>query len=363
MLHPTPPHVKPANPQDLDESRPRPGRPRSPYPPTAPGSRRSSRGAHEVDRRHRAEVRRQWPGRPAPVALAMLLGVAGVAAASATAAPRGGAGEAAASATGEAADSVISFAAAFFVSRGSVLGTAIIWFLLCLSAFGVGLIFYLWLHNRRAAIAPRAVLHEIRHRFERRDFRGLLDLVSRDRSHLSTVVLAALRESPHGYPAMVRALEAASDEDTARRMRPIELLSVIGNVAPMIGLFGTVYGMILAFQGIVAAGGRPDPVDLAGGIGTALTTTFWGLVVAIPSLAAYAVIRNSIDTLTGEAFALASEVVTAFRPSPTAGASNSGSAPGSSGAGGGEAGAAGSAPAPAAAAGAAPTPPRERRST
>ena len=226
----------------------------------------------------------------------------------------GGSEEARTSAAGD----VISFASAFFISRGSVLGTAIIWFLLALSALGLGLIFYLWLHNRRAAIAPRTVLGEIRHRFERRDFRGLLELVSRDRSHLSIVLLAALRESPHGYPAMVRALESASDEDTARRMRPIELLSVIGNVAPMIGLFGTVYGMILAFQGIVAAGGRPDPVDLAGGIGTALTTTFWGLVVAIPSLAAYAVIRNTIDTLTGEAFALASEVVTAFRPAPGA---------------------------------------------
>ena len=62
----------------------------------------------------------------------------------------------------------------------------------------------------------------------------------------------------------------------------------------MAGLFGTVYGMILAFQSIVSAGGNADPVLLAGGIGTALVTTFWGLVVAIPALMGYAVVRNRI---------------------------------------------------------------------
>jgi biopolymer transport protein ExbB len=113
---------------------------------------------------------------------------------------------------------------------------------------------------------------------------------------------------------MIRALEQTSDELLTRRMRQIEILNVIGNVAPMIGLFGTVYGMILTFQGIVASGGRPDPVDLAGGIGTALTTTFWGLIVAIPSLAGYAIIRNNIDSLTSEATLQASELVSHFKP-------------------------------------------------
>ncbi|MFW5652882.1 MAG: hypothetical protein ACOC0P_02450, partial [Planctomycetota bacterium] len=108
----------------------------------------------------------------------------------------------------DASDGVISFASAFFFSRGSMLGTAIIWFLLGLSVIGLGLIGYMWLNNRRSTIAPRPVLAEIRQRFERRDFRGLIDLVSNDRSHLSSILLAALRESPHGYPAMVRALES-----------------------------------------------------------------------------------------------------------------------------------------------------------
>ena len=82
----------------------------------------------------------------------------------------------------------------------------------------------------------------------------------------------------------------------------------------MIGLFGTVYGMILAFQAIVATGGDANPVLLAGGISTALTTTFWGLVVAIPALTGYGIIRNQIDELTTEATLTAQELLNHFRP-------------------------------------------------
>jgi biopolymer transport protein ExbB len=82
----------------------------------------------------------------------------------------------------------------------------------------------------------------------------------------------------------------------------------------MIGLFGTVYGMILAFREIVIAGGSPDPVDLAAGIGTALTTTFWGLVVAIPALAGYAIVRNRFDALTSDADAAIEHLVNTHHP-------------------------------------------------
>jgi len=213
----------------------------------------------------------------------------------------------------------VSFARAFFISQGSIFGTTIIWFLLLLSIASFAFMGYLWLTNRRINILPSGIVTRARELLAEKKYRDLLDLVTHEESYFSRVLVTSLREASHGYGAMVRAMEQASEEFTASRLRRIELLNVVGNVAPMIGLFGTVYGMILTFQGIVAAGGRPDPVDLAGGIGTALTTTFWGLVVAIPSLAAYAVIRNNIDTLTSEASVTAGEIVNQFRPAPTSG--------------------------------------------
>ena len=83
-------------------------------------------------------------------------------------------------------------------------------------------------------------------------------------------------------------------------MRRIEYLSVIGNIAPMVGLLGTVTGMIFAFQQVAATRGAAGAGDLAEGIYQALVTTVGGLVVAIPALAIYAVCRNRVDSLVAE---------------------------------------------------------------
>jgi biopolymer transport protein ExbB len=102
-------------------------------------------------------------------------------------------------------------------------------------------------------------------------------------------------------------------------LRPLEYLNVLGNIAPMLGLFGTVYGMIVAFQTLVEEGGSADPGKLAAGISTALVTTFWGLIVAMPALAAYALIRNKIDALTSEGILIAEELINTFKPGNKAG--------------------------------------------
>ena len=128
---------------------------------------------------------------------------------------------------------------------------------------------------------------------------------------LCPYIPAFFLSAPKGHAAMVMAMEDAADEETAKRLRKVDFLNVLGQLAPMAGLFGTVYGMILAFQSIVAAGGNADPVLLAGGIGTALVTTFWGLVVAIPALMGYAVIRNRILNASE---AVVAEVTALIRP-------------------------------------------------
>ncbi|MCA9283543.1 MAG: MotA/TolQ/ExbB proton channel family protein, partial [Phycisphaerales bacterium] len=148
-------------------------------------------------------------------------------------------------------------------------------------------------------------------------YRAAIDQVARDESFFGRIVHAGLAQANQGHGAILRALEQTAEELVAIRMRRIELLNVLGQVSPMIGLFGTVYGMILAFQAIVVAGGSADPVRLAGGISTALTTTFWGLVVAIPALAAFALLRTRIDELTSEATLRAEAMFNPFRSKPT----------------------------------------------
>ena len=217
-----------------------------------------------------------------------------------------------------------SFAGAFFFSRKfdpltgekrlEVLGSLIIWFLLALSMVSIGLIGHMALTNQRRSIVPHGVVEEVKRLLRSEKYREVLALTEREASFFSQILQAGLREASHGYAAVIRSLEQTSDELTTNRLRRIEYLNVLGQVSPMIGLFGTVYGMILAFHAIVVAGGNADPILLAGGIGTALTTTFWGLIVAIPALAGYAIVRNKIDALTTEATLAAEELLNQFRP-------------------------------------------------
>lgn len=216
-----------------------------------------------------------------------------------------------------------SLASAFFISRRTdpsgeksieLIGSAIIWLLLALSALSIGLIGMMAATNQRKGIVPDGVVQEVRMLLRSSQYREALDLTRQDESYFSKVLHAGLREANHGFSAVIRSLEQTADELTTNRLRRIEYLNILGQVSPMIGLFGTVYGMILAFQAIVASGGDADPIQLAGGIGTALTTTFWGLVVAIPALAGYAIIRNKIDELTTEGTLAAEELLNQFRP-------------------------------------------------
>jgi biopolymer transport protein ExbB len=116
---------------------------------------------------------------------------------------------------------------------------------------------------------------------------------------LSFVMLSGLSELEGGWPEVEKAVEEALTEQSARLFRKVEYLSVIGNIAPMVGLLGTVVGMIFAFQ-TVASTQAAGANELAEGIYQALVTTVAGLIVAIPSLGAFAVFRNRIDQLMAE---------------------------------------------------------------
>jgi biopolymer transport protein ExbB len=224
------------------------------------------------------------------------------------------------------AASQASFADQFFVSRKAdptnpdgeksieILGSMIIWFLLLLSVLSIGLIGNMALANQRKTIVPADTVAEVRKLLAAGEYRRVMDLTEGEKTFFCRILSAALGQANHGFGAVIRSLEQTSDELAMIRLRRIEYLNVLGQVSPMIGLFGTVYGMILAFQAIVVSGGNADPVLLAGGIGTALTTTFWGLIVAIPALAGYGVLRNKIDELTTEATLTAEEMLNQFRP-------------------------------------------------
>jgi biopolymer transport protein ExbB len=198
----------------------------------------------------------------------------------------------------------------FIYPGGGVIG-GILWLL---SFFTLGLIIYYFITIRVTTLLPDPMLGQVRELFDQKQYREAIEVTENQPDYFSYILHAALGEAAHGYGAMERAMEEAAEEKTAKLLRNIEWLNLVGNIAPMMGLLGTVWGMIQAFFDIVAAGGSPKPGDLAQSIGVALVTTMLGLSIAIPSLAAYAFMRNRVDSLTTEGMIQAQDLISTFRP-------------------------------------------------
>jgi biopolymer transport protein ExbB len=125
----------------------------------------------------------------------------------------------------------------------------------------------------------------------------------RNYSLASDVILAGIeryQSSEFGFADYKSAVEEAGEDFTARLYRKTDVLAVIGAVAPMLGLFGTVEGMMESFNTIASHGGMARPDELASSIGKALVTTWLGLIVAIPSMIAFSYFRNKIDSIVSE---------------------------------------------------------------
>jgi len=194
------------------------------------------------------------------------------------------------------------------------IGSAMIWLLLVLSVANVVLISIAVSTNKRALTLPEDDATAMRELLASGRYREAIERSRRGTSDLSIVVARALDHAPRGPDAMTHAAETAADEILSARLRALERLNVLGQIAPMIGLFGTVYGMIVAFQTIASTGGAADPVLLAGGIGTALVTTFWGLLIAIPATSAYALVRNRAIAGSDEMLSAIEGMIALFRP-------------------------------------------------
>ena len=194
------------------------------------------------------------------------------------------------------------------VFSGGVTGFLIVMLLLALSLTLVALIVEHLFSIRQNILLPPGLAEEVQKRLLAGDATGADAACRAQPSFLGFVLQAGIAETDGGWSAVEKAMEDAAAEQSARLFRKIDYLSVIANIAPMVGLLGTVFGMIFAFQEVASTEGSARAADLATGIYQALVTTVGGLLVAIPALAAFAIFRNRIDQLVGEGSYLAQQV-------------------------------------------------------
>ncbi|TWU51387.1 MotA/TolQ/ExbB proton channel family protein [Rubripirellula reticaptiva] len=186
------------------------------------------------------------------------------------------------------------------ILSGGVVGIFILLVLFSLSVAAAYLLFDQIMTLRRTEVLPDGVSDAVRQALLTGRIAEADAACRRAPSVLSVVLLSGLSEYEFGWSEVEKAMEDSLAGQASRLMRRIEYLSVIGNIAPMVGLLGTVTGMIFAFQQVASTRGAAGAGDLAEGIYQALITTVGGLIVAIPSLAIYAVCRNRVDSLIAE---------------------------------------------------------------
>lgn len=198
----------------------------------------------------------------------------------------------------------------FFVVKGGYIAFGLIG----LSIATIALTIEHCLSIRRPTMVPPQAAEQTKAFIEKKQYLEAIKFCAEDPSMIGYVLNAALLEASNGFAAMQRALEESLEERSARLYRKIEYVNIIGSVSPMIGLLGTVMGMIMLFAEIHAADAFPGARVVADRIAVALITTFWGLAVAIPALSIYAIFRNRIDVLTAECALVAEQMLSVFKP-------------------------------------------------
>jgi biopolymer transport protein ExbB len=189
---------------------------------------------------------------------------------------------------------------------GGIVGVIIMVALLSLSFLAVALIvdngaFTL----RRDKVLPPGLVEQVKQLATAGRYPEAERMCEAKPSFLANVLKRGLGEAEYGWAECEKALEEGLAEQTAGLFRKVEYLSVIGNLAPMLGLLGTVTGMLMAFQEVALSEGSAGAAELAEGIYQALVTTVVGLIIAIPALGAFAVYRNRVDQLAAEGAGLA----------------------------------------------------------
>jgi biopolymer transport protein ExbB len=182
-----------------------------------------------------------------------------------------------------------------------------------LSVIGLTLIIQGFIKVRRTVLLPESSTNHIRDLIARREFKELIEFTENDPSFVSRSLNPALKRAP-SFSSMKEAMETAIAEQTAEQFRKVEYLNIIGNLGPLLGLLGTVLGMIDSFQAMQAAGGDAKPSELADGISKALCHTFLGLFLAVPCLAAFGVLRTMVDRLTIQGALIAEELLLMIKP-------------------------------------------------
>ncbi len=188
------------------------------------------------------------------------------------------------------------------------------WLILALSVVALAVIIENFVSLKRDKLAPPDLVDEIHSLFDEEQFQEAMELCESEPSFFTRICAAGISKIGHPFDVIEKSIEEMGDEEAVKLHQKIGWLSLIANVAPMMGLLGTVAGMIASFKVIATTQGQAEPAELADGISQALLTTMFGLIVAIPTTGAFAYLRNNLIKSVIEVGAIVEDLFERFRP-------------------------------------------------
>jgi biopolymer transport protein ExbB len=149
---------------------------------------------------------------------------------------------------------------------------------------------------RPAKIMPQELVDRVTEAMAQGDVLKALNYCENEPGPMASILTAGFSHVEEGFETIQEAVGVAADLESEKLMQRISYLSVVGNLAPMLGLLGTVQGMIGAFGSLARMGSAVIGV-LARDISQALYTTAFGLSIAVPAVAAYYFYRNKANRI------------------------------------------------------------------
>ena len=182
------------------------------------------------------------------------------------------------------------------VASGGFVGIVLWIAILCTSLAGFALIGDSFVTVREDKIIPEGLVARVNEAMEQGDVVKAQNICAEEPGPMANILSAAFENIEGGFEAVQDSVAIAADLEAERLMQRVNYLNVVGNLAPMLGLLGTVQGMIYAF-GTLSMGGAGKTAALAQNISQALYTTAAGLIIAIPALAFFYFFRNRASNI------------------------------------------------------------------
>ncbi|NUN49635.1 MAG: MotA/TolQ/ExbB proton channel family protein [Candidatus Brocadiae bacterium] len=180
--------------------------------------------------------------------------------------------------------------------------------LVAVSVAGTALSIQYAVNLRQEKLGPPHLISELETLLAEKNFEQTLSICDADRSYLARIVAGAVVRGEAGYEEMKKGMEESISEEAFRLNAKISYIALIGNIAPLLGLLGTVTGMVTSFQKIEQMK-SPTPADLATGVYESLVNTTMGLFAAIVFLTIAFFMKNKISAMTLSLNTIAGELL------------------------------------------------------